>query len=57
MEVFFQQPGVTLEYIEIVDPNTLEKLSEIKTEALIAVAARVGTTRLIDNLRINLQCP
>lgn len=57
MEIFFQKPGVSLEYIEIVDPQTLEGLSEIRTGALVAVAAVVGTTRLIDNLRIDLQTP
>jgi pantoate--beta-alanine ligase len=57
MEVFFQQPGVALEYIEVADPQTLEGLSEITAGALVAVAAVVGTTRLIDNLRIDLQTP
>jgi pantoate--beta-alanine ligase len=42
-------PGIKLDYAEIVDPNTLEPISNIRNGALIAVAAWVGNTRLIDN--------
>lgn len=42
-------PGIKLDYAEIVDPNTLESIPNIRNGALIAVAAWVGTTRLIDN--------
>jgi pantothenate synthetase len=39
-----------VDYIEIVDPDTLEPLSGGMTStALVAVAAKVGSTRLIDN--------
>jgi pantoate--beta-alanine ligase len=40
---------VRIDYIEIVDAETLEPVAEIKNEALIAIAAFVGATRLIDN--------
>ena len=49
-EVFSQQPEVRLDYFEIVDPNTLEPVEIISQPALVAVAAFVGTTRLIDNV-------
>jgi pantoate--beta-alanine ligase len=39
-----------VEYFEIVDPDTLETVEAMDRPALAAVAARVGTTRLIDNL-------
>jgi len=55
MEAFYDQPDVSVEYIEIVDPESLEPLTEIHRHALAAVAAKIGTTRLIDNLRIDLQ--
>jgi pantoate--beta-alanine ligase len=42
--------GVLGEYAEIVDGETLEPVSEAKAGALVAVAARVGETRLIDNV-------
>jgi pantoate--beta-alanine ligase len=42
--------GVQVDYVAVADPETLEELQEISGPALIAVAARVGTTRLIDNV-------
>jgi len=49
---FAKEPSVRLDYFEIVDPETLDSMEEISRGALVAVAAFVGTTRLIDNLRI-----
>jgi pantoate--beta-alanine ligase len=43
-------PGVKLDYFEIVNNDTLEPVADVSTGALVAVAAFVGTTRLIDNL-------
>ena len=42
--------GVHPEYLELVDPDTLERLEWLDRPALLAVAANVGATRLIDNL-------
>jgi pantoate--beta-alanine ligase len=42
--------GVRVEYAEIVNPDTLEPLADVRDGALIAVAAHVGATRLIDNI-------
>ncbi len=41
-----------VDYCRIVDPDTLEDIPDVRKGALVAVAARVGTTRLIDNLLI-----
>ncbi len=41
--------GVEPEYLAMVDPDTLEPVSELRGPALLAVAARIGQTRLIDN--------
>ena len=41
--------GVQTEYFEIVDPDSLEPLERLDGPALALVAARVGSTRLIDN--------
>ena len=41
--------SVRLDYLEIVDPDTLEPLPTVNRSALAAIAAFVGTTRLIDN--------
>lgn len=44
------EPGVRLDYFEIVDPDSLDRLNDVSRGALVAVAAFVGTTRLIDNI-------
>jgi pantoate--beta-alanine ligase len=40
---------VAPEYLALVDPETLEPLARLDGEALLAIAARIGTVRLIDN--------
>ena len=42
-------PHNKVQYVEIVDPETLERVSEINGPVLIALAVFVGSTRLIDN--------
>ena len=42
--------GVDLQYVAVVDPDTLEDLARVGDKALVAVAAKVGATRLIDNV-------
>ncbi len=49
-EVFGDEPSVRLDYLEIVNPETLESTAEITGRTLVAVAAYVGTTRLLDNV-------
>ena len=44
--------GVELEYLELVSPDTLDPISHVDGEVLAVLAARVGTTRLIDNTLI-----
>jgi pantoate--beta-alanine ligase len=41
--------GVVPEYVALVDPETLEPLQQLAGEALLAIAARIGDVRLIDN--------
>ncbi len=48
--IFAAEPNVKIDYLEIVNPDTLLPIADTRTGALIAVAAHVGTTRLIDNL-------
>ena len=47
---FAGEPSVRLDYFEIVNPDILESQPVIADRVLIAVAAFVGTTRLIDNI-------
>lgn len=49
-ELIRQEPMAELDYIAIVDTQTLEPLKQISGDALVALAARFGKTRLIDNL-------
>jgi len=49
-QVLVQEPGVRLDYLEIVDPDTLDPVEKITSTVLVAVAAFVGGTRLIDNV-------
>ncbi|HTV04716.1 MAG TPA: pantoate--beta-alanine ligase [Acidobacteriaceae bacterium] len=44
------EPGVRVDYLRVVNPDTLEDVADVRDSALVAVAAFVGTTRLIDNL-------
>jgi len=41
-----------IDYIEAADPDSLEPLSEAREHQVILVAARLGATRLIDNLEL-----
>jgi pantoate--beta-alanine ligase len=41
--------GLEPEYVALVSPDTLEPVSNVEEPALLAIAARVGSTRLIDN--------
>jgi pantoate--beta-alanine ligase len=48
-----EEPAVRLDYFEVVNPDTLEQMADLSQGALVAVAAYVGTTRLIDNLLLS----
>jgi pantoate--beta-alanine ligase len=50
---FVNEPGARLDYFEIVDPDSLEPVTTIPNRALIAVAAFIGNTRLIDNIVVD----
>ncbi len=39
-----------IDYVSVVDPETLEELDTIKDKALVAVAVKIGSARLIDNI-------
>jgi pantoate--beta-alanine ligase len=52
--VLTTEPLVRLEYAEVVTADTLVPLEELGGEVLVAVAARVGDVRLIDNMTIHV---
>lgn len=49
------EPVVRIDYITIANPTTLEETKNIKGKLLIAIAAHVGTTRLIDNIQLQVK--
>jgi pantoate--beta-alanine ligase len=50
---FGTEPKARLDYLEVVDPDSLEPVTTISKCTLIAVAAYVGNTRLIDNIIVD----
>ena len=51
-EILRSEPLVEIDYVEIVDEETLDQVTRLRGVCLAMVAARVGATRLIDNLLI-----
>lgn len=48
------QTGLQLDYATIVDPRTLTELADYQPRMVLLVAAKVGNTRLIDNLEVDV---
>ncbi|MFJ6602045.1 pantoate--beta-alanine ligase [Streptomyces lydicus] len=52
------EPPLLLDYLALVDPSDFTEVpDDYEGEAVLAVAAKVGTTRLIDNLRLTFVSP
>ncbi|MZE80075.1 pantoate--beta-alanine ligase, partial [Streptomyces sp. SID5475] len=48
-----RQPPLVTDYLALVDPSDFTEVpADHRGAAVLAVAARVGTTRLIDNIRL-----
>ena len=54
-QVISTEPLVNLEYVTICDNIYLQPLSELSGEVLLALAARVGRARLIDNMVFDVE--
>jgi pantoate--beta-alanine ligase len=52
MTDIIEQSGGKVDYVAIIHPDTLEELDVIGERAHAAIAANVGKTRLIDNMRL-----
>ena len=48
---------VQVEYVDLVDPTTLQPLEQVDCSGLLAIAARLGSTRLIDNVILQHRRP
>jgi pantoate--beta-alanine ligase len=53
-QLIAQTPGAVLDYVAIVDWNTLQPVTKCHGRLLVALAVRFGTTRLIDNLIVQV---
>lgn len=54
-QVIEQNAGLTLDYLVVVDPQTIAQADEdYRGSALTLIAARVGSTRLIDNMPVEI---
>src|SRR5208283_2281075 len=47
------RPSIAVEYVEVVDAETLEPATSLDVPVVMAIAARVGKTRLIDNVALS----
>jgi pantoate--beta-alanine ligase len=52
--VFADEPRAELDYAAVADADTLEPLEQIPGRAVALVAARIGSTRLIDNMLLGI---
>jgi pantoate--beta-alanine ligase len=50
--VLREEQAIEVDYLEVVDPDTLAPLASAKERMVLLVAVRLGSTRLIDNLMI-----
>ena len=47
-----EAPLAKIDYVEVVDANTLQPIATVKPDSLLALAVYFGKTRLIDNIRL-----
>ena len=52
-QILSQSPAIEIEYINIVDAQTLQNLTKISGKVLVAIAVKIGSTRLIDNILVD----
>jgi len=55
MKSILNKPNVCIDYIDIVCPDTLSKKRVVNSRVLVALAVKIGTTRLIDNILVNVK--
>jgi pantoate--beta-alanine ligase len=52
-EVLRQMPAASIDYVSIADAETLEELRQVRGRVLVAVAVRMKSARLIDNILVD----
>jgi pantoate--beta-alanine ligase len=53
--ILSEAPVSKIDYAGVYDPETLEDISGVQNEVLLAVALKIGNTRLIDNMLVNVR--
>jgi len=53
-ESILKHPFTDIDYVSICNPFSLEEIETIQGKALLAIAIKVGKTRLIDNWQIDV---
>jgi pantoate--beta-alanine ligase len=51
-DVLASEPSVQVDYLAVIDPSTFETPASASDQSAAIIAARVGTTRLIDNMHV-----
>ena len=54
-DIIQQAPLARVDYLSVVNPESLREMRRVESEAVILVAARLGSTRLLDNTRLPLK--
>ncbi len=54
-KILSQAPSMQIEYVSIVDADSLQKIDKIIGKVLAAVAVRIGAARLIDNIVVDIR--
>jgi pantoate--beta-alanine ligase len=49
LKLIADEPAATIDYLELRDAATLEPAADVSDTTLMALAVKIGTTRLIDN--------
>ncbi|MBQ2451321.1 MAG: pantoate--beta-alanine ligase [Lachnospiraceae bacterium] len=52
MEELCKEPLAKVDYVEVVDADSIEAIKELNGNVLVAIAVYIGKTRLIDNIMI-----
>jgi pantoate--beta-alanine ligase len=53
-EIISRAPGSKVDYVAVVDADTLQPLDTLAGKAMLALAVRFGSTRLIDNILVDV---
>jgi pantoate--beta-alanine ligase len=55
VDLLREEQDLVIDYVAVCDPETLERIPEVEKEAVLLVAVKVGDTRLIDNIRLEVK--